>query len=265
MDSVHKPSRTALKHFCQSPSGPWNAYPKMIGVTGAGRTTTSYLIPSALAAGGYPTGVYGCLGAFDGRRWAIASPWRDHGGRFAKWMASLTANGCSHGVIEHCATGVYSNELTEFSLDIACITDLDPAGSRASRDDWSADARQLLDRLAPEGFAIINADDEAADDLLAEISGPVITVGVKRPAEITATIIERYPSEQTFLLSAENETIAVRTRLCGDENLTCCLLAAAVGSVYGIELSAIVRGLEAIEQMPDNADAWNQTAGNRAA
>ena len=63
-------------------------------------------------------------------------------------------------------------------------------------------------------------------------------------------MVERHRSEQTFLLEAGHETVPVRTRMIGDHHVTNCLLAAAVGLIYGVDLAAVVRGLEKVEQVP---------------
>jgi len=104
--------------------------------------------------------------------------------------------------------------------------------------------------LKPEGFVVLNADDPTCEKLLDEIGHPVLTVGMRNPAELTATVIERYQSEQTFLLHAGNESVAVRTRMIGEHHIYNCLAAAAVGLVMGIELSTVVRGIESVEGIP---------------
>ena len=77
-----------------------------------------------------------------------------------------------------------------------------------------------------------------------------LTVGIRTAAEITATPIEEFLSEQTFLLTAGSETIPVRTRMIGRHHVYNCLTAAAVGLAYGIDLPTVVRGLEAVEYVP---------------
>ena len=97
---------------------------------------------------------------------------------------------------------------------------------------------------------MINADDPAAAGFLHLLEGPVLTVAVRRAAEITGQLIERFPSEQTFLLRAGSETMPVRTRMIGDHHVYNCLVAAAVGLAYGIDLTTVVRGLQSIEHVP---------------
>jgi UDP-N-acetylmuramoyl-L-alanyl-D-glutamate--2,6-diaminopimelate ligase len=109
---------------------------------------------------------------------------------------------------------------------------------------------RLLEHLSGEGFAVINADDPTSASYLSEIGSPVLTVGIRSAAEISAEVVERYISEQTFLLTAGSETVPVRTRMIGTHHVYNCLAAAAVGLAYGIDLMTVVRGLEAVEHLP---------------
>ncbi|MCR4414382.1 MAG: Mur ligase family protein [Thermoguttaceae bacterium] len=108
----------------------------------------------------------------------------------------------------------------------------------------------LLEHLAPEGLAVLSADDPFCDQCLGQIDGPVLTVGIRSPAEITARLLEQSPGGQTFLLVAGNEVMPVTTRMIGNHHVTNCLLAAAVGLAYGIDLPTVVRGLEAVDYVP---------------
>jgi UDP-N-acetylmuramoyl-L-alanyl-D-glutamate--2,6-diaminopimelate ligase len=110
--------------------------------------------------------------------------------------------------------------------------------------------QRLFDCLSPDGFAVINADDPGSRSLLSTLDHPVMTVGMDNPAELTATVVERHNSEQTFLLEAGCETVPVRTRNIGDDFVRACLMAAAVGLASGIDLETVVRGLEAVDQIP---------------
>ena len=62
--------------------------------------------------------------------------------------------------------------------------------------------------------------------------------------------VEQFPSEQTFLLTAGSETVPVRTHMIGTHHIYNCLTATAVGLTYGIDLSTVVRGLEAVDYVP---------------
>lgn len=223
---------------------------KIVGISGEGKTTTSYLIASVLAAGGLRTGVIGTLGCFDGEQWTDSTSATPAAGALAMSMARMVANGCTHLVLEVSNRALAEQRIAGIELDVACVTKARrPQANRQRKTTPNAQAG-LFDYLLPEGFAIVNTDDPATETLLGQVDGPMLSVGITSPAEITAVPVEQWPSEQTFLLSAENETIPVRTPLIGAHNIANCLMATAVGLVYSLELPTIVCGLEAIERIP---------------
>ena len=67
-------------------------------------------------------------------------------------------------------------------------------------------------------------------EMLSELDRPALTFGLKKPAEITAEIIEQHVNEQTFVLSAGDESVGVRTAIVGDHHVYNCLAAAAMAS-----------------------------------
>jgi UDP-N-acetylmuramoyl-L-alanyl-D-glutamate--2,6-diaminopimelate ligase len=244
---------TAYGCLCQELAGNPARQLKSIGITGTnGKTTTSYLIGSVLAAGGHKAGVLGTLGYFDGDEWGDA-PWTTPPQNvLAKWMARMVANGCTHAVMEVSSHALAQRRLAAVDLDVACVTNIrrDHFDYHRSWQKYRNAKARIFDHLTPEGFAVVNIDDAASEGLLDQVDGPVLTVGINGPAEITAVPVEQFASEQTFLLSAGDETIAVRTPLIGAHNILNCLMAAAVGMVYSIDLHTIVAGLEAIQRVP---------------
>jgi UDP-N-acetylmuramoyl-L-alanyl-D-glutamate--2,6-diaminopimelate ligase len=226
---------------------------KVIGVAGEqGTTTTSCLIASILTTAGHRIGILGSLGYSDGRRVgrAPASPWAPD--RLARWLGRLVRNGCSHAVMEVSQQCLDSCQLAGLDFDVACVTGL---GADRSDGDCRAPADRaspvwLLEHLAPEGLAVLNADDPASAALLGRREGPVLTVAMQSPAEITATILDRSVAEMTFLLVAGAEAMPVRTRMIGTRHVYACLAAAAVGLAHGLDLPSVARGLEAVDYVP---------------
>ena len=109
---------------------------------------------------------------------------------------------------------------------------------------------RLLKQLAPGGFAILNADDSVCQQFVSLVDGATLTIGLENQAELTATIVEQHTNEQTFLLQAGSDTVPVRTKIIGVGHVYNCLTAAAVGLLYGVKLTDIVRGLERLEKIP---------------
>jgi UDP-N-acetylmuramoyl-L-alanyl-D-glutamate--2,6-diaminopimelate ligase len=246
-------ARDAFGRLCHALAGRPTDRLKLIGVTGTnGKTTTATLIAGILARGRMKAGLLGTLGYFDGDEVEDAhwtTPPADH---LAQWMRRMVDRQCSHAVMEVSSHALDQSRTAGMQFDAACVTNVthDHLDYHASLADYRLSKSKLFAQLKPEGFAVINADDPVSAGFLRQIDGPVLTVGIHRPAEITATLIEQFPSEQTFLLSAGSETVPVRTRMIGRHHVYNCLTAAAVGLTYGVDLMTVVRGLEQAEHVP---------------
>ncbi len=243
----------AYGRLCQGLAGDPARRLKVVGVAGSyGKTTTGYLIASILSAAGRTPGVLGSLGYCDGAETAEARWTTPPAPILAGWLRRMADNGCSHAVAELSARGVLESRAAGLRCDVLCLTNL--RGADAALRSCAADRRRyasrLLEHLSPEGVLIVNADDPAACEAAERHAGPALTVGLTAAAELTATLVERHATEQTFCLSFGDEVLPVRTTLCGDHNVLNCLLAAAVGTTYRIAPEAIVRGLESVRELP---------------
>ena len=205
---------------------------------------------------GYQSGIVGTLGYYDGRRKSpgLAGQRRRPMLLLPTLKQRLEANGCTHAAIEVSSHALALDRIAGVQLDVACVTNVshDHLDFHRSRGNYRRAKQRLFEHLVPEGFAIVNADDPVARGYLDRVDGPCLTVGLAdSPAEIAGhTLLEQCRSEQTFLLSMGDESIPVRTPLIGRHNIYNCLMAAAVGFTYGIDLRTIVRGLEAIDRLP---------------
>jgi UDP-N-acetylmuramoyl-L-alanyl-D-glutamate--2,6-diaminopimelate ligase len=246
-------TRVAFGRICHALAGDPSKRLKVIGITGTnGKTTTSCLIASILTTAGHRIGILGTLGCFDGREVAGTSHTTLPADKLARCLGRMVRNDCSHAVMEVSSHALDQGRIEGMAFDAACVTNVrrDHLDYHRSIHEYRSAKLRLLDHLAGEGFAVINADDPVARGYLGRIDGPVLTVAMHREAEITATLHERTASEQTILLSAGNDVIPVRTRMIGAHHAYNCLVAAAVGLAYGIDLPTVVRGLEAIDFVP---------------
>ena len=245
-------TREAYARLCQALAGSPGERLRVIGITGTnGKTTTSCLVASVLSTAGYPVGLLGTLGGFDGLDFEDSTLTTPPPEELARWLARMVANGCSHAVLEVSSHALDQSRIAGITLDAACVTNVrrDHLDYHRSILDYRMTKSRLLGYLSGEGFAVVNADDPTSASYLAEIHGPVLTVGIRSAAEISATVIERFLSEQTFLLTAGSETLPVRTRMIGTHHVYNCLVAAAVGLAYGVDLVTVARGLEAVEHV----------------
>jgi UDP-N-acetylmuramoyl-L-alanyl-D-glutamate--2,6-diaminopimelate ligase len=142
--------------------------------------------------------------------------------------------------------------LAGVKLDAACLTHVgrDHLDWHASLENYRQAKRRIFEHLDATGVVILNADDPVSVRMLCDVAQPALTFGIERPAEITAEIIERHVNEQTFVLTAGDESIGVRTAIIGDHHVYNCMTAAATCLVYGMELATIARGIESLERLP---------------
>jgi UDP-N-acetylmuramoyl-L-alanyl-D-glutamate--2,6-diaminopimelate ligase len=137
-------------------------------------------------------------------------------------------------------------------LDATILTNI--KAGRASEHHSAAAHQGIIRRafglLKRGGVAVVNADDHRSRNLLPHIKRAALTYGLHAEADITASILERSASEQTFLLAAGDEVAPVRTRMIGDHHIANCLAAATAALACGYDLHDIVRGLEAVERVP---------------
>ncbi len=246
-------ARASYARLCQELAGNPSRQLKLIGVTGTnGKTTTACLIAGIFKAAGHGIGVLGTLGYLDGRVVEPATHTTPPPEKLASLLARMVRNGCSHAVMEVSSHALDQSRVEGVQFDAACVTNVtrDHLDYHGTLGKYRRAKARLFDHLAEDGFAVLNADDPGSAGYLRRLDGPVLTVGIREAAEITATPIEQFISEQTFLLTAGSETVPVRTKMIGVHHIYNCLTAAAVGLAHGIELTTVVRGLEFAGQVP---------------
>ena len=246
-------SREAFGRVCQSLAGNPSDTLRVVGVTGTvGKTTVSLLIAAVLEAVGRRVGIMGSLGHCDSAETAPASDNALSSPELASWMARMQANGCTDAVLEISSVSLACRSTAGIQFGAACLTNVrrDHLDFHGSVLNYRNAKGRLFQQLRLDGFAVINADDPTSKYFLDNLENPVLTVGMSESAELVAPVVEQHRSEQTFLLTAGNDTIPVRTHIIGDHHVYNCLTAAAVGLVYGIDLSTIARGLESVTSIP---------------
>lgn len=243
----------AYGHICQSLAGQPGESLQLIGVTGTnGKTTTSMLIAAILQAAGGRCGVLNSIRRSDACDVRTAARTTPTPPEMAKWLTRMTNNGCSRAVLELSSRGLAQHRTAGLRFDAAVLTNIrrDHLDYHGSILNYRRTKQRVFEQLKPAGFAVINADDPGSRMLLPKLSAPTITYGMREPAEVTAEVLERHPSEQTFLLLAGNESVPVCTHMIGDHHVANCLAAAATSLVLGIDLATIARGLETVERLP---------------
>jgi len=245
-------SRVALGRVCQALAGHPSRELRTIAVAGsAGKTVTAMLLASIFEAAGEPVGVMSSLGHSDSIAQEPPIAPIPTAPEFASWLARMHVAQCQSAVLEFSTQALAERRTSGIQLDAAILTNTHGAtGDHNSPRACEKVTSRLFRQLKTGGLAIINADDHRGRRLLADLNVASLTYAIHSEADIAARILQRHASEQTFLLSAGDETTPVRTRIIGDPHVSNCLAAATAGLASGLDLETIARGLEAVDRVP---------------
>ncbi|MDR3233106.1 MAG: UDP-N-acetylmuramyl-tripeptide synthetase [Planctomycetaceae bacterium] len=227
---------------------------KITAVTGtSGKTSVSYLIASILTEAGYHTGLISSLGISDGSEFYYDSGNELPPEQLAAWLYRMMMNGCTHAVIEVSSQCIAGGHLGGIQFDAVALTNI----RKAHLDIHQSVAKYRRCKLdifkyaKKNALAICNADDRITEAVIPLIDHPLLTAGLRnQSADVTGTLLERYPSEQTFFVTAGTETAAVRTTVIGDEHIQNCLTAAALCIGFDIDIKTVAKGIEEIQVIP---------------
>jgi UDP-N-acetylmuramoyl-L-alanyl-D-glutamate--2,6-diaminopimelate ligase len=246
-------SRSALARVCQALAGNPSRELRTIGITGsAGKTVTAMLVASIFEAAGETAGVMSSIGHSDSVVQRAATSDTPTAAEFASWLSRMNVADCTAAVLELSSRALAERRASGIELDAAILTNINAhhLDEHNSARAYQKIKRRIFGLLKSGGLAIVNADDHRCRSVLQDLDHPSLTYALHTEADITARVLERSVSEQTFLLSAGDDAAPVRTRMIGDHHVSNCLAAAAVGLASGLDLETIVRGLEAVEGVP---------------
>jgi UDP-N-acetylmuramoyl-L-alanyl-D-glutamate--2,6-diaminopimelate ligase len=245
-------SRDAYGKLCQSLSGTPHLSIPVIAVTGThGKSTVIALLDSIFSVAGKHCGTIGGIGCYDGMSHS-AGVEVPSAPELASRLERMVAAGCTHALVEVSSEALAQAAFAGVVFDAVCITNVSDAhlDLHNSVVSYRNLKRRILNSLDPAGIAVFNADDPVSIKWLTHVDGPVLTFGAKDRAEVSASIVEQHSNEQVFMISAGNQSAAVRTTMVGQHHVSNCLAATAVALSYGIDLQAIAAGIEAVEKLP---------------
>jgi len=97
----------------------------------------------------------------------------------------------------------------------------------------------------------LNLDEETSKDILADLTVPYLTYGIRMNSDLYARDIEITENGIHFLIQLRNiETIEVSMQMTGMFNVYNALAAASVAMIFGVDISAIRDGLHNVKSVP---------------
>ena len=247
-------AREALAVFSAAALGDPALALELVGVTGTnGKTTTTHLIDAALRAAGETAGLIGTVEYRIGNQLLEATRTTPESSDLQALFRQMVDAGCRRAVLEVSSHSLALKRVHGCPFKVAVFTNLtrDHLDFHGDMDAYFAAKRLLFDTLLrKDGHAIVNLDDDRADQVLQACKGRAWTFSVSRSADLQV-------EESTLSLDGTRMQVRtplgrleVRSPLIGRFNVQNLLAALGAGLALGIPEEALLRGLGSLKGVP---------------
>jgi UDP-N-acetylmuramoyl-L-alanyl-D-glutamate--2,6-diaminopimelate ligase len=232
---------------------------KLVGVTGTnGKTTTTYLIESMLAAAGKKSALIGTIEYRIVGNVVPAPHTTPESLELNKFFADAARQGATEGVMEVSSHALEQERVYGVPFDVAVFTNLtrDHLDYHGEMDNYFA-AKQILFAgcgAEPPRVSVINHDDDYGQKLIdfCKLRGSeVLTYGLNNGADFRPAGRPEISTHGTrFEMLVPGGNIAVSSPLVGKVNVYNILAAAAAAHSRGLTLEQIAKGVAALSHVP---------------
>jgi UDP-N-acetylmuramoyl-L-alanyl-D-glutamate--2,6-diaminopimelate ligase len=251
-------SRSAHARISHALAGEPASRLRVTGVTGRrGKSATALFLRSILQANGDSVGSIGRSGWSDGISDRPTGPESPGPEGFASMLSAMADRRSEAAVLELDDRTLDRREVDGIAFESAVVTGLGGPGVAVEGPDHDAliARRRSFARLArlvvPGGSVVINADEPDADVLGAvNLGARRVTFGRDRPAHVSAALDRLDASGSTIRLRGFDREVSVTLRMAGEEHVGHALAASAVAWSRGIDVRAVLEGLEAVTRLP---------------
>ncbi len=253
---VVEDTRIAYAYACSAFFGHPKDKLKLIGITGTnGKTTTSFLIKSMLESMGHKTGLIGTIHNMIGDKAIPTENTTPDAFQLHQTFKMMVDGGCEYAVMEVSSHALDQERVACLRFDAGVFTNLtqDHLDYHKTMDNYIAAKKRLFD---VSDVAVINADDNSAEKMMADINCPVTTYAVKSEADWTAHNIEYLTSGTVFTINgAKSGRISTctpgRFSVYNAMSAACCMLS------LGFEFDEVCSALSSADGVKGRAEVVN--------
>ena len=226
---------------------------RVIGITGTnGKTTTTYLMKSALEEAGYKTGVIGTIRTMIGNQSFPVKNTTPDVIDLQRLLAEMAKEDVDYVIMEVSSHALALNRIAGCEFDVAIFTNM----TREHMDfhgtfENYAKAKSLLFKSLQKSnafkagkSAVINADDPAGEIMQAAAACKVVTYGINNQADIIAENISVGARGASFILKTDQEKVPVNLKITGKFNIYNVLGAVGALMTEGIDIYVIKKAME---------------------
>ena len=228
---------------------------QLIGITGTnGKTTTTYLVESVLAAAGILSGVFGTIEYRMGGKTKVATNTTPESLDLLTYFGELVKAGGKAAVLEISSHALAQERVWGFHFAVAAFTNLtqDHLDYHKDFEHYFQAKRRLFEGLGspPPDWAVINIDDPWGARLL-ELPYPhQITYGLEGKAQVTPTHVASSARGTEAAIETPAGKLQIVSPLLGRANLANILAAISTGVAMGIASTRIEEGIANLRAVP---------------
>ncbi|OJF17482.1 MAG: UDP-N-acetylmuramoyl-L-alanyl-D-glutamate--2,6-diaminopimelate ligase [Bacillaceae bacterium G1] len=231
---------------------------RLIGVTGTnGKTTVTYLLEKIFSDAGHKTGLIGTIRHKVGDTWIPSHNTTPDALDLQQMFRQMVDAGADYAVMEVSSHALQLGRVRGCFFRTAVFTNLsrDHLDFHGTMEEYLWAKSLLFSGLGNSygdvtQFAVLNADDPAADRLAQVTAQPVVTYGVRKPADVKALKMELRPDGTVVDVETFHGAIRLRLQLVGLFNVYNALAAMTVALLEGLDLEQIGASLEQVTGVP---------------
>ena len=187
-----------------------------LAVTGTnGKTTTAYLVRSAIQTAGQKCGLIGTIIYDTGSGTCQASLTTPDSLAIAEAQQQMVKAGAKYMVIEASSHALSQNRLAGIEFKAAAFTNLtgDHLDYHKTKESYLAAKTKLFSALSPDATAVLNKQSPEAQHIAEKTKAKIVWYAVDEPADITAHIESMDINGTTFALQYGHQSSIVNRQL----------------------------------------------------
>ncbi len=244
--------------FYRFPAGQLN----VTGVTGTnGKTTVCYLIREILEAAGRETGLVSSLKYYTGRETFAAERTTPEALDLQRLLLLMATHGCSDAVLEVSSHALVLKRVENVRFLVGVFTNFtrDHLDFHKTMEEYLRAKAILLEKLDDEaGCAVLNLDVPEFRGFFGHNERPCLSYSLSNStADVHCRSHQLKADRTTMHLVTPLGSETVTIRLPGRFNLINTLAAVTAGTALGVDLAAIVSGLEGAKPVPGRFNLVN--------
>ncbi|MDX1682705.1 MAG: UDP-N-acetylmuramyl-tripeptide synthetase, partial [Phycisphaeraceae bacterium] len=239
---------------------------RLVGVTGTnGKTTVAYLLRHLLKATGTSCGMIGTVVVDTGDREERATLTTPSAADLSRTLAEMVAAGCTAAVLEVSSHALDQGRVAALKFDAGIYTNLsgDHLDYHPDMASYAAAKAKLFAMLPERGWAVVNADDEYMETMLADCPARPVKCRMRSSAdaapddteppstgEATATPLALEKTYSRVRFDGPWGSLDVRLPLVGRHNAINALQAVAAAHALGAPSGEMHEALASCPQVP---------------